>query len=161
MSPASRITPWRDKAVAWYGDRSPRERWLIAGLGLVALAYVVIQLIWLPMAEARAEARRDIALYERLQMRLAASDTLATPPAGRSTSPAAAVTASAEARGLSIRRLEPEGTRLRIDLQDVAYDSLILWIDDLADTHGLGVVSAEIERRPAPGMVAAQLTVER
>ena len=41
-------------AGAWWAGRSPRERWLLAGLAAMAAAYVAVVVVAQPLLAARA-----------------------------------------------------------------------------------------------------------
>ncbi|KKK85009.1 hypothetical protein LCGC14_2777630, partial [marine sediment metagenome] len=55
---------------------------------------------------------------------------------------------------------EPDGQRLSVVLADAGYDTLVTWLAELQAREGLGVVSAEIDRRIEPGRVSARLVLE-
>ena len=71
------------------------------------------------------------------------------------------ITDSVAAFQLTIRRLEPEGPRVRVVLEDAPFDAVILWLDAVQRDQGLRVSEIEITRRPAPGVVNAVLALER
>lgn len=140
-----------------------RERVLVLGaLPLIAL-FGVYRFGWLPLVDLRAQARNEIAGYRTLVA--AAQDRGDAPPVQASViapgDPLAnRVTRSAEAAGVLVRRLEPDGDRVRISLDDATFDTVILWIAAMEADEGIALVAAEIDRRTAPGTVSARLTVE-
>ena len=78
---------------------------------------------------------------------------LATPLATR-------ITASAELAGVLVRRLEPEGAVVRVSLDDAPYDAVINWVAAMETDAAIALVAIELDRRTAPGIVAARLTLE-
>ncbi|MFL4470151.1 type II secretion system protein GspM [Tateyamaria armeniaca] len=70
------------------------------------------------------------------------------------------VTASARAAAIDIRRLDPQGAALSVSLDDVAFTVLIGWLETLTTKSGVQVFSAEIGRRPEPGIVSARIVME-
>ena len=70
------------------------------------------------------------------------------------------VTDSARAASIDIRRLDPQGGALSISLDAVAFSALIGWLETLTTTSGVHIFSAEIGRRPEPGMVSARIVME-
>lgn len=70
------------------------------------------------------------------------------------------VTASARAASIDIRRLDPQGPALSVSLDDVAFTALIGWLETLTTRSGVRVFSAEIGRRPEPGVVSARIVME-
>ena len=69
---------------------------------------------------------------------------------------------TANARGLkqNITRMEPDGpTGAHINLEGIAFDVLVSWLNDLQTQNAIRVESATIEAQPAPGVVKARLTL--
>ena len=69
---------------------------------------------------------------------------------------------TANARGLkqNISRMEPEGaTGAHINLDGIAFDVLVSWLNDLQTQNAIRVESATIEAQPAPGVIKARLTL--
>ncbi|WP_299689804.1 type II secretion system protein M [uncultured Tateyamaria sp.] len=70
------------------------------------------------------------------------------------------VTASARSADIDIRRLDPQGSLLSVSLDAVPFTALIGWLDTLTSRSGVRVRSAEIGRRPEPGIVTARIVME-
>lgn len=146
---------------AWYDGRERRERVLILVGGAVLLAYLLLAGVYRPLAAMRAEALSDIATLEALTAR--ASAVAEAPARATPVSPvpnAAAITDSAVAVGLVIRRLEPEGARTSIEFEEADFAVLVEWLALLESRHALKVATIELDRRPSPGVVSARITVE-
>lgn len=145
---------------SWWGERSERERILLAALGAVAAVALVLLLIVRPLQAARADALADIRTYETLSARLrAAGPGIGRTPYGDG-SLSAAVTGSAATAGLTVQRLDPEGGQTRVVIADASYDAVVAWLAEL-DRGGVRIEEVRIERRPAAGMVGAQVLVGR
>lgn len=69
------------------------------------------------------------------------------------------VTASARAAAIDIRRLDPQGSALSISLDAVAFSALVTWLETLTTASSVQVLSAEIGRRPEPGIVSARIVM--
>ena len=80
-------------------------------------------------------------------------------PDPRST--AVILTDSAATFGLTISRLQPQGTQVLVTLEDAPFDTVLLWTQSLLQDDGLRLTQLTLTRRPAPGIVATTLTVER
>lgn len=140
---------------------SSRERLLV--LGLLPMAMIIA--VWVyaaqPLLDARDEALLDIADYRRITSAANQRPTFEEPSARASTqSLAARVTGSAEAFGLTLRRLEADGDGLRLVTGDADYSTVIDWISALEAEEGVIVRVAEIDRRPLPGTVVTRLELE-
>ncbi len=141
---------------------STREKILIlAVLPLVAL-FAGYRFVWQPVQAARSEARAEIAAY-RLVTDTAALAQRGEAPAPRAindTPIATRITRSAEAAGLSLRRIEPDGQGSRVTLDDTPFATVLTWLADLEQTDAVTVRALEIDRRPEPGIVSARLLLE-
>ena len=150
-------------AGAWWARRTARERWLLSGLGGVAAAYVAVAVVAQPLLAARAEALRAIAQHDRALAQLAALPAEAAPASatGAAAPVAAVLTETASEFDVAIRRIEPEGAGARLVLDDAQFASVLLWIEALEGEHRLRLTALEMSRRPEPGVVSAQMSVER
>ncbi|MEL6915784.1 MAG: type II secretion system protein GspM [Pseudomonadota bacterium] len=145
-----------------FASLNPRERLLVLVV-LPAVALVALyQFAWLPLQEERAARAEQIAGFRTVAYAARRSET--TPSAvARPADPrpmAARVTATAQAAGLPLRRLEPEGRRIRVTADEIDFTTLIAWIAELETTARLALVSLEVDRRAAPGIVSARLILE-
>lgn len=147
--------------VQWFSGRDRREQFLMAIGGAVVLGYLAIVVVWQPLSAMRANALADIAKYEAITARIAAADpTLASATGSAPNMPVATlITDSATAVGLIIRRLEPEGERTRIELEEADFSVLIDWLALLDNNHSLRVTTIELDRKPSPGVVSARISV--
>lgn len=143
---------------------NPRERMLVFVVLPVALILALIWFVWLPLNEHRRSLGAEIANYRLVEASAraaAARPATQRPELLQDRAPLAArVTRSAEAAGLLLRRLEPDGGLLRVTIDEAAFDAVILWISDLETDEAVGVVAIEAERRTEPGVVSLRLTLE-
>ncbi|NUB42763.1 type II secretion system protein M [Fertoebacter nigrum] len=145
----------------WLALRTPRERLLLGAMLALGLVWLVHAALWQPLAA------RQAALADRIQRHDRALVLLQSQPARAASAPAdtrplnVIVTETAAAFGLVIRRLEPEGESLRLVLDEAPFDAVILWLEAVERDHGLTLAALDLQRRPAPGVVNASLTLER
>lgn len=148
-----------------------RERRVLGGGGLALAAILAWLLVWEPVSSARAARESSLADARALaaQLEVLAAEVQRGAPrtgamAGANQSLLSVVDQSRKASALQKppSRLQPEGdTTVRIWLEDVPYDALIRWLNDLQSRYGVRVDSADIERKTAPGTVDARLTLMR
>ena len=140
---------------------TPRERVLLIVASVTALAGLLVIAVWQPMRASLAEDALRQARDQHLLAALAALPTT-THVAVDSRSVATVVTETAVSQGLSILRLDtPKPDTATLTLQDAPLETLVLWIDGLNRTNGLGVLSATVRRTATPGVVSADLTLTR
>lgn len=140
---------------------SQRERVLLA-LGTVVLGMALLFLgVWKPLATLKADDLARIARTEKMLLAFSQMPDGAV-PSGDARPIAAIIAQTAAAQGLTILRLEtPRPDAATVSLQDVPFKTLILWIDGLGRDSGLTVASALIRQADNPGLVTADLSLQR
>ena len=145
-------------------EQMPRTDQLVwASLGGLSLLVILVFGIWLPSHRAEATARSQ---YESNQGLLSyiqsnASHVQAGGGAGGSGDPLLSVISnSAASNGFTLRRFEPEGERVHIWLDGVAFNKVAAWLDQLSK-QGINTVSAEVERQQDSGQVTVNVTLSR
>lgn len=140
---------------------SLRERVMIAGAAFVLLGALGHVQIRAPLLQQRDALLSSIDRHENAVTRVSSARSLNL-PAETAGAPIPDIVADTAPRfGLNIRRVEPEGARTRIALEEAAFENLVRWLSSLNTDHGLKIGAIALERRPAPGTVAANLTLER
>jgi general secretion pathway protein M len=146
-----------------------RERRILVLGGAALVLVLAYGLVWLPLQEAREQAREAIARSEATLtwMRQAAAEVVALRRAGV-TEPderplLSIVDSTAKGSGLqeAIRRIQPVGQNdVRVNLDGAAYSDLVAW---LAALQGRGVKAVELsaQRENEPGRVTANLTLHK
>lgn len=155
------IAAMRQGAERWLKQSTARERWLLLAGSVAVLIWIAFTFGWQPLQARREALGRQIALYERAIVALQAAPAPATAASSDPRSLNAIVADAAREFGLSIRRLEPEGNRIRVTIEDAAFQSLILWLKAVQEDFGLRASELEVSRRPAAGVVNATLVLER
>lgn len=134
-------------------------------LAIVAAMLIGCVTVWSMVIAPSMAARQDsFAQLRKIDILWAVLDqlpgTLDRPQTAPSQPLRQRVTASARAASVDIRRLDPQGTALSVSLDDIAFVTLIGWLETLTTTSGVQVHSAEIARRPEPGIVSARIVME-
>ena len=146
------------RTLDWWSALTPRERVLVGTLGtLLALAILIFGIVK-PLQASRAQSLADIRTYETLNARINAADALG-PPAGpppRTGAPLDILTQSAQAFGLQVQ-VEATPTGVRATVADAPYDAVVNWMADVARTSTLAATRVDLQKRPVPGRVFAQI----
>lgn len=164
------MNPYLEQLRARWAALADRERRVVA-LGAAALALTLAYLlVWEPVVGARAAREAQLAEQRAIAVLL---ETLAVEAQrgrggavtlGASQSLLAVVDQSRKTSGITKppSRLQPEGdTAVRIWLDDVPFDALLRWLNDLQTRYGVRVDTADIERESGAGLVNARLTLMR
>jgi general secretion pathway protein M len=157
--------PLTGRAADWFAGRAPRERVILGVGGAVLLAAMFVTLIWRPLVATRAMAIQRLEQEESLIAVMKGNETRlralsATAPIARAAPAATAITQEAALQQITIQRLEKDGARIRVTVDNAEFPALIGWLNRLETAHGLRIAGLELERRPAPGVVSARVTLE-
>ncbi len=153
----------RALAEAW-ADRSPRERRLLR----IAAVFVAAALSWLlafgPLLEAHTRLEQTLpglraaaAEIDELARALRNADLPA--PAATSALRADALSTSLAAHDLVASDIRNADGRWTLEFHTASLPALLGWTRAVERSMGLRVVSAQLERDSAPGMVSAVLVL--
>ncbi len=155
------------KRIAFWDNRSPRERKVIAYAGVAAALLLAVALVWLPLERQRTRLANEL---PRLRASIAALQRDADevkrlrsmPPIVTAKAAPLAAFAAGGARELPGARITVlDERRVRLSGADVGYSALLDWIAAAQAAQGLRVESARVEALPAVGRVRAELTLAR
>lgn len=142
---------------------SAREKGLVIGGGVLLLLISLWVYVWQPLLQQRALQEDRIARYLAVlditdQFDPATQEVLAN--CARTMALGPRITQSADAVGVPLTRLDPEGPRLRIAVTETAYVDAMMWISDLEARNCVRAVSVEMSRLTLPGQVSLRMTLE-
>ncbi len=157
----------------WLDSLDPRERlFVIAGGVAVTLALLYV-LLWTPLDQGHRDLQDSVASWERSLAELRPLRGMRPAPtsagprtAASQQTPVVIVDQTLRARGLdrALRRSQPTTSNgIRVEFENVAFDDLVLWLDDLGSQYAMQVASGSLSTssQVAPGRVNATLTLER
>lgn len=153
----------------WWNNLQPREQ-RVLGIGGIALVLLLgWGVVWEPWQREMARLEHSVAEQEALLawMRQAASEVkqlrgsggAATRTNGQSLLALADSTARAAGLAERVNRIQPDGQgTVRVWLDGVAFDAMLLWLDDLRQ-YGVSVDGLAVDRESAAGRVNARLVL--
>jgi len=157
---------------AWFEALQPRERgFVLSAIAVVALAILYLG-VWRPLDRAHTNMQTSVqtwgsALAELrpLQATLQNSSLTAAQSSGNE-SLVVIIDNSLRQRGLysALQRSQPTAQNgIRVEFENAAFDDLILWLGDLATSHGLQLQSGSFSSNETEnaGRVNATVTLER
>lgn len=154
----------------YWANLQPRERQTLLGGGIALALILVYGLVIDPFQQelARLEKSVEAQTVELAWMQQSAAEVKrlrASNPAARNGaggSLMSRVDASARSTGLSgaIREIKPEGQGVRVRLEQVSFDDMLRWFDQLSASQGVTVAGLVMERLPEPGRVNASVVLE-
>jgi type II secretory pathway component PulM len=148
------------------GRASQRAAWI--GLALVATIVVALAVLAVPLRDAIARMRQDVAHHRAVLAvaRARAAENLALSRAAAPMArpdPRAAIDRVFTERGLAYVRVDaeaPEG-EVRIVMDTAPFDALVHALDTLARDEGIRVADATVTGRVEAGTVRAELALTR
>lgn len=156
--------------MAWWTQRTPRER-LVLAVGGVALALILLLgLVWAPLQDSIDRRQAALAAQQdtlQWMNEVAAELPQLRPHGGASGPPATALLSllesSARQRGLRqrITRMEPQGEgSVRVNLREVGFDATMQWLAQL-QAAGVYLREGQFVLADGPGSVNVSLTLQR
>jgi general secretion pathway protein M len=151
---------------AWYATLEARERRVLVGGAIAAVALLLVGGVLLPLhgaaatAVARSERRREDLAWMRAHANAvrAGSATLRTPIAEP---PLVLIDRGARDAGLAaaLRGTEPAGRGIRVRLEGAPFDAMMVWLGTLDQRYGITVEAITVDHGAQPGTVDANVTL--
>jgi len=162
-----RLAPLR----ARYDALQPREQTLVSVAGVLIAAFVAYSAVWQPFARSRVRLAEELASARAIANSLAQAEVdlrfSAPQTAAIISSDVSLLTAVDQASKSGTlkkppTRLQPDGdNQARVWLEDVEFEVLLRWMQELQTRYGVWIDVADIEKQPTPGLVNARLAVVR
>lgn len=166
MSSVANFHRARDTAVAFWSDRSVRERKQLLLMATVIVLALLYLLLVVPALSGRAQLRKSLPELRQksadmqLLVREAAtlSATVVPPPILLSKE---SVDAALGGHGLKAQSIVVTEDVVRVQLNAASFSSLVDWLADVQKTMRLSVIDASIVAMPTVDSVNATLTLRQ
>ncbi len=157
----------------WFYSLEARERIFVLAGGVAVTLALLYAFLWTPLDQGHRNLQESVASWERSLAELRpmrgmrpAATSAGPRNAGSQQTPVVIVDQTLRARGLdrALRRSQPTTSNgIRVEFENVAFDDLVLWLDDLGSQYGMQVASGSLSTssQVAPGRINATLTLER
>lgn len=144
---------------AWWNGLILREQQLVATCAVVLVIGIFYWGIWTPISNAEVDAERRLQAQESTLnfVKQTANKIEGLKQSGTQSkfkgSLSAAVNQSAGAFGLEITRMQPQGNKIQLWMDDVPFDSLLGYLNELVQEKGLSLDSIDLAESDVPGLV--------
>lgn len=157
----------------WLDSLESRERLFVLGGAVAVVLALLYAFVWSPLDNGHRSLQSSVTDWERslAELRpLSGVQTTTTggsrPVASGNQTPVVIVDQTLRVRGLdrSLRRSQPTTSNgIRVEFENVAFDDLVLWLNDLSSQYAMEVASGSlsISTQAGPGRINATLTLER
>lgn len=156
---------------ARYEALQPREQMLVGIAAVLVVIALLHAAIWQPIVKRHRTLVDELDTARSIATRLAQAEVevrvaapQSAPIVGSDVSLLTAVDQATKNGTLSKppARLQPDGeNQARIWFEEVEFDVLLRWMNELQSRYGVRIEVADIERQPTAGLVNARLAVVR
>lgn len=160
------IQDYRARAGAFWQARTEQERRLLAIAGVVVALGLLYGVLLSPALDGRDKLRQQLPVLRQQAAELQAmaqeaaalvgQNTIAPTPMTRET-----LTASLAARGLTAQSVSITGEYAKVQLNNVAFAGLVVWLDAVRGESRIAVQDANITAQDVAGMVNASVTLRQ
>ncbi len=152
----------------WLNRLTSREQWLVLVMGAGLVVLIGYNALWQPLSTA-TQTLRDKNTYAHDTIEWMVQNKKAINSLGESGIASSDATGlsdilnqSISHRGLRMSRFQPgENNQAQVWLDDVVFDTLVLWLHDLEITYGLSILNLTINSRDTLGEVNVRLRIQQ
>ncbi|MCF1427450.1 MAG: type II secretion system protein M [Shewanella sp.] len=147
-----------DNIKIWWAGLAPREQQMLSAAAIVVLIGVLYWGIWTPIANAQQGAQRQLQAEQRTLAyvkQTASKITSLRQKGGKaafSGSLSAEVNSTAGKYRLEITRMQPQGNKIQLWMDDVPFDVLMDYLNELVQ-QGLALDNLDVSATDKPGYV--------
>lgn len=143
----------------WWQQLNIREQRLIAVMSLLIAIFILYSLIWQPLNDAlvknkaKLERTQDLFVWvqENTDRYTQAKRSGAKKQNGGSLS--SIVTRTSRIKKITITRMQPQGEDLQVWIDEISFEQLLSWLEQLATREGLQVKSIDLSKTDQQGAV--------
>ena len=136
-----------------------REQRLVIAMGSVVLFFILYSAIWKPLNNNIESATSKVSRYQDLQT-LVQTETARYKSfvgAGNKVtskgSLSSVVNKTAGKNKIAIERMQPQGEDLQVWIEEVSFNQLLTWLEQLSSRENINVKSIDLSNTQQPGVV--------
>lgn len=158
---------------AWWLSKAPREQMVLL-MGAVALLLFLLYLMaWQPFSQALVQQRVKVKSQQitlrwmeeklpEIQQLRGIQRNSGKPVSTEALLTLVDRTAKQSQLRQQIQRIKPQGDKsVQLWVEQAAFDTLLKWLGDLTEQHGIEIDSLNIDRQELPGLINARLVLQR
>ncbi|MGI2260923.1 type II secretion system protein M [Shewanella sp. GXUN23E] len=148
-----------DNIKIWWAGLAPREQQMLSAAAIVGLIGVLYWGIWTPIANAQENAGRQLQAEQQTlaYVKQTAGKIMSLRQSGGKSgftgSMSALVNSTAGKYGLEITRMQPQGNKIQLWMDDVPFDALMGYLNELVQQQGLALDNLDVSATDTPGYV--------
>lgn len=142
----------------WWQQLNMREQRLVMAMSAVIGVFVLYGLIWQPLNESIATTKTKVERQQALLAWVEESTQLyqqAKRNGGKSTgaSLSSIVNRTSRANNITITRMQPQGDDLQVWIDEISFNQLLSWLEQLATRDNLQVKNIDLSLADQQGVV--------
>jgi len=151
----------------WWQQLQQREQILVVVMSVFVGIFMLYQLVWQPvhsgLDKAEKKQARTQELFEYVKINTAQVSGTSTPKKVKATgSLSSVVNRIAGQFQIAISRVQPQGDSVQVWIEEVPFEQLLRWLDNLTHQQGLNVSNIDISSGDKAGIVKVRrLTLTR
>ncbi|MCW8826808.1 MAG: type II secretion system protein M [Gammaproteobacteria bacterium] len=149
-----------------YWDNLQSREQLIVAFAMIALLITVIFLsVVEPHLERKGQLQRDVQIKQenlnwmRIKAPLFKGEKKSISRTGQSLMSAIDQSAREDGLNSAIKKIQPEGKRVRVQFEQVVFDRMINWLSKIEQQFGYQVEGLVVERDDKVGLVNARVVI--
>lgn len=143
----------------WWQGLNNQERRLVLVGGIFVVIFLLYKLIWQPLNDSIDKTQNKLEKQQELLVWVT-NETARYASASRSSgarksggSLSSIVNSTARQNNIQIARLQPQNQDVQVWVDDVAFNQLLSWLEQLSSRQELVVKSIDLSKGSAPGQV--------
>lgn len=143
----------------WWSQLPEKERYLVILMTVLITLFLLFHLVWSPINDGLVKESKKLQRHKEL-LSYVHENTVHIKKAGTVTSKgqvsgslSSVVNRVAKRHQISISRVQPQGDDIQVWIEEVPFNQLLVWLDDLKKSARLEVKSIDITEGNQSGIV--------
>ncbi len=142
----------------WWQQLNLREKKLVLAMASLVIIFILYSFVWQPLNDNIAKAEKKIARQQQLlswvqenTQRFQQAKSSGGKQASGSLS--SIVNRTASSKNITITRMQPQGDNIQVWIDEIAFNQLLQWLEQLSTNEGLRVTNIDLSDAEKPGVV--------
>lgn len=143
----------------WWLGLNTREQRLVGSLGAVMLIFLFYSLVWQPLNDNIINTEKKVARQQELlswvnqEVSRYQANSGNAKKSKNNASLSSIVNQAANRSGIAITRIQPQGDDLQVWIDNIAFNTLLQWLEQLSQQHGLMIKNIDLDATDINGEV--------
>jgi general secretion pathway protein M len=142
----------------WWQQLNLREKKLVSAMASLVLVFIFYSFVWQPLNNNIAKTEKKIARQQQLLSWVQENTTRyqqAKSSAGNQAkgSLSSIVNRTASSKNISITRMQPQGDNIQVWIDEISFNQLLQWLEQLSTKEGLRVTNIDLSDADQSGIV--------